>query len=123
MKFRSLLSALLLATGLVFVAGCGKKEEAPAAKAPDAAGAKAVMVDPTDPRSVAENYPVAKEINFEYKGIMQVTAKYTMVYGFGTLKHKGRREFSIHLIMDRAGWWTVAEFEDNWEPKDRLKSK
>ena len=113
MKFRMLLSALLLATGLVFVAGCGKNSASPA-------GANAGNAAAADPKTVVENDTLAKEMNFKYTSTMNVNDNYVVVCGYGDIKGKGHKQVGFHLKKE-GGQWKVADWEDNWAPKDRLK--
>lgn len=114
MKFRMLLSALLLAAGIVFVAGCGKKG-ASAGNANSGAAA-------TDPVTVVQNDALCQELEFAWATAhtVQVTDDYVLVCGYGHPKGKGSCQIAFHL-KKQGGQWKIVDWEDNWEPKDKYK--
>lgn len=114
----SALLALLLAGGIVFVAGCGKDsktEVKPEAKAEGKSEYwEIVKLDP-------EFKEIEKKFsNFKYEKDIVVNDTYVVVCGHATVQGKGERQVSFHLKKTN-GKWKLADWEDNWGPKDRLK--
>ena len=123
MKLRTLFMMALLFAGVTFFAGCGDKE-APAAAATTAAAES----DEDQAKAACEKFISSKKDEIEEDGITnlkfakveKVNDTYIMVLYSAKIEDKGDKPVAFHM-KKKDGKWELAEFEDNWEPKDRLK--